>query len=86
MSLKDLLSRRDRVVSAYRAVFENPEGEIVLAHLAKNCNVFDSTFVQGDPNMTALNEGGRRVVLSIFKMLNTDLNKLRTIMEDVKND
>lgn len=86
MGLKDLLSRRDRITSAYQAVFDSPEGELVLAHLAKNCCVFDSTFVQGDPNQTALNEGGRRVVLSIFKMLNADLSKLRMIMEDVQND
>lgn len=85
MGLRDILTRRDRVTSAYKSVFESPEGEVVLAHLCKNCHVFDPTFVQGDPNQTFLNEGGRRVVLSILKMLNTDLGKLRQIMEDVQD-
>jgi hypothetical protein len=85
MGLKDLLQRRDHVASAYRAVFESPQGEIVLAHLAKHGFVFDSTFVQGDPTATSLNEGSRRMVLSILRMLNTDFNKLRQMMEDTQN-
>lgn len=85
MGLRDLLQRRERVVESYRAVFESPSGELVLAHLAKHGFLFDSTFVQGDPHQTALNEGSRRMVLSIIKMLNTDLNKIRLMMEDTQN-
>lgn len=83
--LREILNRRDRVASAYRAVFETPEGELVLAHLAKHGFIFDSTFVQGDQQQTSLNEGSRRVVLSILRMLNTDLNKLRQMMGDTQN-
>ena len=60
MGLKQILGKRDRVANAYRAVFETPEGEIVLTHLARHGFIFDTTFVQGDPQATALNEGDRK--------------------------
>ncbi|HMV57036.1 MAG TPA: hypothetical protein PKD38_07495 [Nitrospira sp.] len=85
LGLKQILGKRDRVANAYRAVFETPEGEIVLTHLARHGFIFDTTFVQGDPQATALNEGSRRLVLSIMRMLNTDFNKLRQMMEDTQN-
>jgi hypothetical protein len=80
--LSDLFKRRDQLAEAYRAVFETPQGEIVLAHLAKTCHILEPSAVAGDPHMTYLHEGERRVVLSIMKMLGTDFSKLQQMMEE----
>lgn len=82
MPLKDLFAKRDSLARSYRAVFETPEGEVVLAHLAKTCHLFTPTFVRGDPHMSALQEGERRVVLSIMKILDTDFAQLQAMMEE----
>ena len=84
-NLREVFQRRDRLAEAYQAVFNTPEGEIVLAHLCKNAFVFEPTF-SPLPHEMALNEGSRRVVLSIIKMLGIDLFKLRNMMEDLQND
>jgi len=51
----------------YIHVFDSPQGERVLRHLCKKANVFEPTFVVGDPNQTALREGRRQLVLSILR-------------------
>lgn len=78
----DLLKRRQRIIAMYRDVFESPKGQEVLAHLAKHNFVFKPTFVSGDPHMTSLHEGQRRVVLSILTMLNTDMEKLGQLQQE----
>jgi hypothetical protein len=80
--LKEIFQRKDRLAQAYRAVFESPEGEVVLAHLCKVGHVFSPTAVAGDPHMTYMQEGERRMVLSIMKILKTDFSKLQQLMED----
>jgi len=56
----------------YLAVFDNPQGKRVLKHLCRVGYVDKSTFVSGDPHQTSLNEGMRRIVLSILKLINTE--------------
>ena len=80
-SLREIFGKKVDLVYAYRATFETPTGEVVLAHLAKNCHVLETTFVPGDPYASARAEGERRVVLSILKMLGTDISKLQRMME-----
>ena len=58
---------QSKVRSAYRRVFNSPEGHVVLLHLCREAYVFSPAFVQGDPYQSALNEGSRRVVLSIIR-------------------
>jgi hypothetical protein len=52
---------------AYRRTFDTPDGKLVLHHLMQKAFITDSTFVASDPHQTALNEGSRRIVLSILK-------------------
>lgn len=84
--LAEILGKKDRVAQAYQAVFESPQGEVVLAHLAKNCHVFEPVAVQGDPYMTYMRDGERRVVLSILRMLDYDASKLQQLMENTQNE
>jgi hypothetical protein len=81
-----ILNNRIRLNEAYRRVFSSPDGEIVLAHLAKVNFVFSSTLVAGDTHLTAMNEGQRRLVLSIMRQLDVDLTKLQEISEEIHNE
>lgn len=60
----------------YIAVFDNPDGQEVLAHLCKKFHVLSPSFTQGDPHVTSFKEGGRHCVLSILKYINKDTGRL----------
>ena len=85
-ALAKIFGNKYALVEAYRSVFETPQGEVVRAHLAKTCHVFEPVVVQGDPHLTYMRDGERRVVLSILKMLNYDLGKLQQLMEQTTNE
>jgi hypothetical protein len=72
--------------SSYRRIFETPDGQRVLKHLMKTCFVTSSTFVAGDQQQTTLNEGSRRVVLSILKFLGQSQDKLDKMIEEGLQD
>lgn len=54
----------------YRQTFiETDNGERVLEDLEKRCNMHSSSYVAGDANATAFEEGKRAVILHIHNML-----------------
>jgi len=66
--VREILTRKRTIHRSYDAVFGTGEGQIVLQHILENGFVTKSTFVAGDPEQTMLNEGSRRLALSILKM------------------
>jgi hypothetical protein len=70
--VRELLMRRKTIHRSYAAVFGTSEGDVVLQHILSEGFVTKSTFVEGDPNQTMLNEGSRRLALSILKMARTN--------------
>lgn len=70
--MKDILLNRRMIHRSYAAVFGTPEGEVVLQHIMSAGFVSKSTFVANDPNQTILNEGSRRLALSILRMAKTN--------------
>lgn len=60
-----LFERRNR----YRAVFDTPDGRKVLADLMTFCHVDRPVTVPGDAQMSAYNDGMRRVALRIASIL-----------------
>lgn len=68
--------RQVELMEAYQSVFTNPKGKQVLDHLCRHCFLGDTTFVVGDPYQTALNEGSRRVILSILSILKKDFSTI----------
>jgi hypothetical protein len=47
--------------------------------------VLDKSFVEGKPDATAFNEGGRNAVLMILKKLRIDIKKLeQMLLEETK--
>lgn len=68
--------------SSYREVFGKSEAsQRVLRHLCKIGYVGRTTFVPGDTNQTMLNEGMRRIVVSILKYVNQSDDQLRRQIE-----
>lgn len=64
-----MLRERYALRDSYRRVFDGPDGERVLRHIMRQGFVTKSTFVANDPEQTALNEGSRRLALSIVKFV-----------------
>lgn len=60
---------RDRLVD-YRRTFSSDYGQRVLADMLRRGGVMQSSFVAGDPQMTAFREGRRRVALEIIETIN----------------
>jgi hypothetical protein len=66
----------------YKSVFETTEGQEVLRHICQEAFMFRSTFVAGDPYQSALNEGTRRLALSILREVIKDPRELQTFVEE----
>jgi hypothetical protein len=84
--LVEMVRSKQDVVEAYNRVFNSVDGQIVLMHIIKNSYVLTSTFVRGDPHETALNEGQRRLALSIMRYANMDANKLSEMAKELQNE
>ncbi len=79
--LKQVIEDRLYLHGAYKRLFDTPDGKTVLSHLMRSGYVFDTTYVRNDPNATALNEGSRRMVLSILRYLNKTPQQLTEDLE-----
>ena len=85
--IADILRERLYLRKAYRHVFSTEDGKIVLRHLMRSCFMVAPTFVAGDPHQSAMNEGSRRVVLSILKLLKVDEKELqKQIEQEMQNE
>jgi hypothetical protein len=79
--IKELVEDKILVQGAYQRLFGTDDGKIVLNHLIKHGFVLQSTFVEGDPHKTSLNEGSRRLVLSIMRKANMSPQDLIQALE-----
>ena len=68
LSARDLRRRQ----ALYRRVFDGPDGDAVLADLARFCRAFTTTFVAGDSHASALGEGRREVFNRIAGLIALD--------------
>jgi hypothetical protein len=84
--LLDILRDKALLHGAYQRLFDSSDGKIVLRDLMKKGFVTTSTFVANDPHQTALNEGSRRLVLSILRFVNTPHAKMVNQIEEAIQD
>lgn len=61
---------------AYRRTFNTDDGQEVLADLKKRFSFEATTFVSGDPQTSAFNEGQRAAVLLIVRMLSEEKERV----------
>lgn len=78
----DKLRERIDIHASYVRVFDSPDGERVLRHILRSGYAFNTTFVRGDPQETMLNEGSRRLALSILKFVKRDHKELVSQVEE----
>ena len=83
------IRRKLELHEAFQTVFTSPQGQLVLEHIIKEGFVLKSTFVVGDSHSTALNEGSRRLALSILKFVNKShdsmIKQLEKTIQDNEN-
>lgn len=65
----------------YKEVFGTPEGKEVLAHILRVAGVTRPRFTS-DNEMTRINEGERRLAMSIFKQVHSSTDHLIQLMQD----
>lgn len=68
-------------VSDYQKLFATEYGKRVLYDLISVHHIMNPTFDK-DPLAMAMNEGGRNVVLRILKILKTNPEKLKKLIEE----
>lgn len=68
------------IASDFRQTFETPHGKNVLSYLMKRSGFLNTSFVQGDPYLSAFNEGQRALVIDICNKLKTDIKKLESAL------
>tara|TARA_R100001015_G_C4630192_1_gene191641 strand:+ start:1701 stop:1922 length:222 start_codon:yes stop_codon:yes gene_type:complete len=59
----------EKLKSMYRESFKSENGQKVLFDLEARCNLRSISYVAGDPNATAFEEGKRAVILHIHNMI-----------------
>lgn len=85
--LVEVLKQRLLIHGAYVRCFNTPDGRAVLSHLMRTGFVFTSTHVPGDPHQSSMNEGTRRMVLSILKYVNKDHKELvNQVEQEMQHD
>jgi hypothetical protein len=75
------IKRTRSAVSCYKRVFSTEDGHAVLLDLMKTHKIMESNFHE-NPRIHALQEGERNVILRILKLLNYDVRKLETRIEE----
>ena len=84
MTALQLIRDRLALKGKYRSVFGSHDGQIVLQHLARECFLNRSTIIAGEPHLTALNEGSRRVILAILRPLHEPADNLIKKLEEAR--
>tara|TARA_Y100000361_G_C10906792_1_gene211885 strand:- start:15 stop:221 length:207 start_codon:yes stop_codon:yes gene_type:complete len=59
----------DKLKDLYKQTFNTDSGNKVLADLEARCNFRTPSYVAGDANATAYEEGKRAVILHVYNMM-----------------
>lgn len=88
MNPLDALRERIAQHASFQRLFDstNPDARVVLRSIAKEGFITRSTFVAGDPHQTALNEGMRRMALSILRHIHRDHARMIKQVEEMMSD
>lgn len=79
----DVIRKRKRVDAAFKRFGQSADGKIILEYLFKNTYGMSSTYVANDPNQTLINEGSRRMMLSILKKCYVDQSEQFVQLEEM---
>jgi len=86
MSITDKIKERLYLQSKFRAVFDNKDGEEVLAYLMKVSGITKPQII-ADPNMCLVRQGQQHIVLSILRIIGKDPMEItEQIKESMKHE
>lgn len=71
---------RMQLAMDYRRVFDGPAGQRVLADLLHVTGVARNSYRAGQPDLTAFNEGQRRIGLHLIETINADPDALAQLL------
>lgn len=71
------------LVQDYKRVFTSVSGKRILQDLMVTHGIFSSSFREGDPHLTAFQEGERNVVLRILAKLKIDTEEFSKMLEEM---
>jgi hypothetical protein len=86
MNLIAKLREKIDLHGSFQRVFGDPDlpdGKVVLRAILREGFVTRTTFVAGDPHQTALNEGSRRLALSILRHVHRDHKEMVNQVEEM---
>lgn len=72
----EVADRRLATLADYQRTFTTAHGKRVLRRMMKECGMMEPSYVPGDPQGTAFNEGRRSAVLDVCNRLKLDLKKI----------
>lgn len=78
------LKNQIHITKLYREVFNTPQGEEVLNHLVKESGLLD-TKLTTDTNLLLVQQGQRRIVLSILRTVGRDPHQITKQIEESMN-
>lgn len=70
-----------RRTKCYKSVFSTPEGQDTLKYLAEEAGAYRLSFVPGDPQQTAFNEGKRQMYNHIIGIINQNEDIIRRAIQ-----
>ena len=78
-----ILAKLNRRRETYRRLFSTPDGQYVLADLSRRNFALPNatTYVDGNPHRSTLNQGRQLAVAGIFGAINMDVTRLNAIAE-----
>lgn len=86
MDEEKILSKQIDLLNSYKKLFSTDDGIKVLSDLMKKSCILASTHVPGDPYSSANNEGKREMILYILQVLETEPEKMRERIKQVKEE
>jgi len=78
------LRELESLIISYKAFAESDDGVAILKDLSRECYEKELTFVDGNPNGTAFNEGKRYVMLHIRRFINTNVDDVRELSKKLE--
>jgi hypothetical protein len=70
---------------AFKKTFSGPHGSTILKYLMSRYHFIGGTFNENS-NKMYFNEGERSVLVHIIEMIDIDIDTIRSIQEEAKND
>lgn len=72
-----------KLIKQAQNIFSTKDGEAVLQYLLKDLGFFTSNY-SSDPHVMSYNEGRRSVAIQLIKMMRTDLDKVKEMLNDIE--